>query len=55
MMTATLNMLFVTLAGLTIGWILALRALADMSVWGPILAAGFLCLVIWGLIRASEI
>ncbi|MGQ0548899.1 MAG: hypothetical protein ACT4PY_04430 [Armatimonadota bacterium] len=53
-MTATLNLLLVSLAGLIIGWILALRALAEISAWGPLAGVAFLGLVIWGLIKASE-
>lgn len=53
-MTATFNVLLVSLAGLIIGWILALRALADISAWGPLAGVAFLSLVIWGLIKASE-
>ena len=53
-MTATFNLLLVSLAGLIIGWVLALRALADLSAWGPFAGVAFLSLVIWGLIRASE-
>lgn len=53
-MTATFNLLLVSLAGLIIGWILALRALAEISAWGPLAGVAFLGLVIWGLIKASE-
>lgn len=53
-MTATFNLLLVGLAGLTIGWVLALRALSEISAWGPLAGVAFLGLVIWGLIKASE-
>lgn len=53
-MTATFNLLLVSLAGLIIGWVLALRALADLNAWGPFAGVVFLSLVIWGLIKASE-
>lgn len=53
-MTATFNLLMVSLAGLVIGWILALRALAEINAWGPLAGVAFLVLVIWGLIRGSE-
>ncbi len=54
-MAATLNYLLVSLAGLAIGWILAVRALAEMSPVGPLVAVGFLALVVWGLIKAARI
>jgi len=54
-MTATINMWIVSLAGLTIGWILALRALGDLSPFGPLAGTGFLVLVIWGLIRSTKV
>ncbi len=53
-MTATFNLLMLSLAGLTIGWILALRALAEISPLGPLAGVVFLSLVIWGLIQGSE-
>lgn len=53
-MVATVNLLLVSLAGLVIGWVLALRALTEVSTWGPMAGVGFLSLVIWGLIKASE-
>ncbi len=53
-MTATFNLLLVSLAGLIIGWILALRALADLSAWGPFAGVAFLSLVVWGLMKASQ-
>lgn len=54
-MTMTLYYLLVCLAGLAIGWILALRALSDMSPWGPIGGVVFLTLVVWSLTKASRI
>ncbi len=53
-MTATFNLLMLSLAGLTIGWILAMRALAEISPLGPLAGVVFLSLVIWGLIQGSE-
>lgn len=53
-MTATFNMLLVSLAGLVIGWILAMRALAELTAWGPLAGVAFLGMVIWGLIKASQ-
>ena len=55
LMTMTLNYLLVCLAGLATGWILALRALTDMSPWGPVAGLVFLGLVVFGLIKASRI
>jgi hypothetical protein len=54
-MTATINMLVVSLAVLTIGWILALRALSDLSPLGPLVGVMFLAMVVWGLIRATKV
>ena len=54
-MTTTINTLLVSLTGLTIGWILALRALADISPLGPLVGVAFLCMVVWGLIRATKV
>ena len=54
-MTATINYLMLSLAGLTIGWILAFRALAEMSAWGPLAGVVFLTMVILGLIRATRV
>ena len=53
-MTATINLWVVSLVGLTIGWILALRALGDLSPFGPLAGIAFLVLVIWGLIRSTK-
>jgi len=54
-MTMTLNYLLVSLAGLAIGWILALRALSDMSPWAAVGGVVFLGLVLWGLVKAARI
>ena len=54
-MTTTINTLLVSLTGLTIGWILALRALAEISPLGPLVGVAFLCMVVWGLIRATKV
>lgn len=54
-MAATYNVLLVGLAGMAIGWILALRALTELGPWGPLAGLAFLGLVIVGLIRAADI
>ncbi len=54
-MTTTTNMLFMSLAGLAIGWILALRALAEISPLAPLVGVAFLCMVARGLIRATQV
>ncbi|MDR7482006.1 MAG: hypothetical protein QN183_08195 [Armatimonadota bacterium] len=54
-MTATYNLLLISLAGMAIGWILALRALTELGPWGPLAGLAFLGLVIAGLIRAAEV
>lgn len=51
----TLNYLLMSLTGLAIGWILALRALSDMSPWAPIGGVLFLGLVVLALIKAAQI
>lgn len=53
-MTATINLWVVSLVGLTIGWIFALRALGDLSPFAPLAGVGFLVLVIWGLVRSTK-
>ena len=53
-MTATINLWVVSLVGLTIGWIFALRALGDLNPFGPLVGVGFLVLVIWGLVRSTK-
>jgi hypothetical protein len=50
-----LNLLFIGLAGLTIGWILAFRALGAISPWGPVAGALFLSLVTAGVFKAARI
>ncbi|MCL6552233.1 MAG: hypothetical protein K6W08_03800 [Firmicutes bacterium] len=54
-MATTHNLLLISLAGMAIGWILALRALTELGPWGPLVGLAFLGLVIVGLIRAADI
>lgn len=54
-MTATINLLIVGLAGLAIGWVLALRALADLGPQGLLAGVGFLAMVIWALVRSTRL
>jgi hypothetical protein len=54
-MPATANLLIIGLAGVAIGWILALRALADLGPLGWLAGLGFLAMVIWGLARSTKL
>lgn len=54
-MATTHPLLLVSLAGMAIGWLMALRALTELGFWGPVAGLAFLGLVLAGLIRAAEI
>lgn len=54
-MTSTVNRLVISLIGLAVGWILALRALSHVGAWVALTAMALLALVALGLIRAARI
>ncbi len=54
-MTSTINGLVISLVGLAVGWILALRALSQMGVLVALTGVAFLALVTLGLIRAARV
>lgn len=54
-MTSTVHRLLISLVGLAIGWILALRALNQVGTWVALSAVAFLALIVLGLIRAARI
>ena len=55
MMTATHNRLFISLMGLAIGWVLALRALSQLGQLETMLGLTFLTVVAWGVFRAARV
>ncbi len=49
------RLVLVSLAGMIVGWALALRALAQVSFWAALAGMGLLGLVAWGVTRAARI
>jgi hypothetical protein len=54
-MTAVSNVLLVGLAGLILGWAFALRALAEISPWGPLVGMVLLSMAAVGVLRAARL
>lgn len=54
-MTSTVHRLTISLIGLAIGWVLALKALSHLGAWVALSAVAFLALIVLGLIRAARV
>ncbi|MDQ7840274.1 MAG: hypothetical protein RDU83_04510 [bacterium] len=54
-MTSTVHGLLISLIGLAIGWVLAVRALSQAGPWVALTAVAFLALIALGLIRAARV
>jgi len=54
-MASTVHGLVISLIGLAIGWILALRALSQIGTLVALAAAAFLAVIALGLIRAARV
>jgi len=54
-MTSTVNRLTISLIGLAIGWVLALKALSHLGAWVTLTALAFLAAIAVGVLRAARV
>lgn len=54
-MTTAHSRLLAGLASMLVGWVFALRALAQLGAWGLLAGLAFLIAVGWGVFRAARL